>query len=158
MFRLPDQGRAEEGRQPPHSTYCRQRGSRSRRCLARPRPALAQVGPDIPPDIAERVAFDAADTDGDGYVNEAELARDAAVGFGGLDTDRNETLTPPELAPHDPAWFARIDRYGDGVLTFIRGHDEQDQGPSRRATRTTMAGCRSAKWLNEVEAEAGGAS
>lgn len=66
----------------------------------------------------ERLAFDAADTDGDGFVNEAELARDAAVGFSGLDGDHSDTLTPEELEPHDPAKFARVDRNGDGVLTF----------------------------------------
>ena len=32
----------------------------------------------------ERLAFDAADTDGDGLVSEAELARDAAEPFEGL--------------------------------------------------------------------------
>lgn len=66
----------------------------------------------------ERLAFDAADTDGDGFVSEAELARDAAAGFSGLDRDGSETLTPEELGPHDPARFSRIDRNGDGVLTF----------------------------------------
>jgi hypothetical protein len=66
----------------------------------------------------ERLAFDVADTDGDGLVSEAELARDAAAGFSGLDTDRSETLTPDELGPHDPAMFARVDRNGDGALTF----------------------------------------
>jgi hypothetical protein len=81
-------------------------------------PAVAQVDPAIPPDIAERLAFDAADTNGDGYVSEGELTRDAAAGFSGLDKDRSGTLTPQELGPHDPAWFARVDRNGDGVLTF----------------------------------------
>jgi Ca2+-binding EF-hand superfamily protein len=80
--------------------------------------AVAQVDPGIPPDMAERFAFDAADTNGDGYVSEAELARDAAVGFSSLDRDRSGTLTPQELGPHDPAWFARVDRNHDGVLTF----------------------------------------
>jgi Ca2+-binding EF-hand superfamily protein len=70
------------------------------------------------PGFYERVAFDAADTDGDGLVSLAELARDAAAGFSGLDTDRSETLTPGELGAHDPAMFSRIDADGDGVLTF----------------------------------------
>ena len=48
-------------------------------------PAAAQADPSIPPDAAERVAFDAADTNDDGYVSEGELARDAAAGFSGLD-------------------------------------------------------------------------
>jgi hypothetical protein len=82
----------------------------------------------------ERVAFDAADTDGDGFVSEAELARDAAVGFASLDKDGSMTLTPLELGPHDPAMFARVDANGDGVLTFsevminkTRGFEEGDQ-------------------------------
>ena len=73
---------------------------------------------DRPPGFYERLAFEAADTDGDSFVSEAELARDAAAGFSGLDEDRSGTLTPQELGPHDPAMFARVDRNGDGVLTF----------------------------------------
>jgi hypothetical protein len=80
--------------------------------------AAAQVDPSIPPDIVPRIAFDAADTNDDGYVSEGELTRDAAVGFSSLDTDHDGKLTPQELGPHDPAWFARVDRNGDGVLTF----------------------------------------
>ena len=81
-------------------------------------PAVAQIDPAIPPDIDDRIAFDAADTNDDGYVSEGELTRDAAVGFSSLDKDRSGTLTPQELGPHDPAAFARVDRNGDGVLTF----------------------------------------
>ena len=117
-------------------------------------PALAQVGPDIPPDIAERVAFGAADTNGDGYVSEAELARDAAAGFSGLDTDRNEKLTPQELGPHDPAWFARVDRNGDGVLTFTevminktKGFEDGDKNHDGLLSFDEM--------VNEVKAEEG---
>ena len=76
----------------------------------------------------ERFAFDAADTDGDGFVSEGELARDAAAGFSGLDVDRSETLTPEELGPHDPARFARVDRDGDGVLTFNEVMTHKIQG------------------------------
>lgn len=91
--------------------------------------AEAQQGdPEIPPDMAERFAFDAADTNGDGFVSEGELARDAAVGFSALDKDRSETLTPEELGPHDPAQFARVDRNGDGVLTFIEVMINKTQG------------------------------
>ena len=71
------------------------------------------------PGVYERLAFDAADTDGDGLVSEAELARDAAAGFSGLDQDRSGTLTPEELGPHDPAMFSRVDANGDGALTFL---------------------------------------
>jgi Ca2+-binding EF-hand superfamily protein len=81
--------------------------------------ALAQQATgDVAPGFNERLAFDVADTDGDGLVSEAELARDAAAGFSGLDVDRSGTLTPEELGPHDPAMFARVDADGDGVLTF----------------------------------------
>jgi hypothetical protein len=80
--------------------------------------AVAQQADSAAPGFYERLAFDAADTDGDGLVSEAELARDAAAGFSGLDQDRSETLTPQELGPHDPAMFSRIDTDGDGVLTF----------------------------------------
>ena len=46
---------------------------------------------DIAPVAYERFAFDAADTNGDGFVSEGELARDAAAGFSGLDKDRSGT-------------------------------------------------------------------
>ena len=81
----------------------------------------------------ERVAFDAADTDGDGVVNEAEMTRDAAVGFAALDKDGSGTLTPEELGPHDPALFAKVDADGNGQLTFkevmtnkVRAFDQGD--------------------------------
>ena len=77
-----------------------------------------QADGDAAPGAYERFAFDAADTDGDGLVSEAELARDAAAGFSGLDGDLSETLTPQELGPHDPAMFSRIDANGDGALSF----------------------------------------
>ena len=86
------------------------------------------------PGSYERFAFDAADTDGDGLVSEAEFARDAAAGFSGLDVDRSGTLTPEELGPHDPAMFARADADGDGVLSFseimdhkIRAFEQGDE-------------------------------
>jgi Ca2+-binding EF-hand superfamily protein len=85
-------------------------------------PAMAQEAgatADMPGSYSpERIAFDAADTNGDGFVSLPELARDAAVGFATLDKDGSMTLTPAELGPHDPAWFARIDTNHDGVLTF----------------------------------------
>ena len=54
--------------------------------------ALQQAaGPAMPvgePELTyEQIAFDAADTNGDGLVSEGELARDAAVGFATLDKD-----------------------------------------------------------------------
>jgi hypothetical protein len=83
------------------------------------------------PGFYERVAFDAADTDGDGLISEGELARDAAAGFSGLDADRSETLTPQELGPHDPSMFSRIDANGDGVLTFSEVMTNKDSGVRR---------------------------
>jgi Ca2+-binding EF-hand superfamily protein len=80
--------------------------------------AAQQADGGVEPGVYERFAFDAADTDGDGFVSEAELARDAAAGFSGLDRDGSGTLTPEELGPHDPAMFSRVDANGDGVLTF----------------------------------------
>lgn len=82
----------------------------------------------------EQIAFDAADTDDNGYVSLPELARDAAVGFATLDKDGSETLTPQELGPHEPGQFARVDANNDGVLTFsevmankVRAFDEGDK-------------------------------
>ncbi|MGE3295295.1 MAG: EF-hand domain-containing protein [Geminicoccaceae bacterium] len=73
------------------------------------------TGPDY---SIEEIAFIAADTDGDGVITEAEMARDAARGFATLDKDGSGTLTPEELGPHDPALFERVDTDGDGVLSF----------------------------------------
>jgi len=87
-----------------------------------------QADGDMAPGFYERLAFEAADTDGDGFVSEAELARDAAAGFSGLDQDRSETLTPQELGPHDPAMFARVDRDGDRALTFSEVMTHKTQG------------------------------
>jgi Ca2+-binding EF-hand superfamily protein len=118
-------------------------------------PALGQQGdPVIPPGMAERFAFDAADTNGDGFVSEGELARDAAVGFSALDKDRSETLTPEELGPHDPAAFALVDRNGDGVLTFsevmtnkTRGFEDGDKNRDGLLSFEEM--------VDEVKAEEG---
>lgn len=77
--------------------------------------------PDDPMDLGptfQKVAFDAADTDGDNLISEAEFARDAAAAFAGLDENRDRKLTPKELGPHDPAQFKKVDANGDGVLTF----------------------------------------
>jgi hypothetical protein len=87
--------------------------------------------PNAAPGVYERLAFDAADTDGDGLISEAELARDAAAGFSGLDTDRSEMLTPDELGPHDPAMFSRVDRDGDGVLSFSEVMINKNRGFER---------------------------
>jgi Ca2+-binding EF-hand superfamily protein len=117
--------------------------------------AVGQQGdPVIPPGMAERFAFDAADTNGDGFVSEGELVRDAAVGFSSLDKDRSDTLTPQELGSHDPAAFARVDRNGDGVLTFpevmtnkTRGFEAGDQNDDGLLSFEEM--------VEEVKAEEG---
>jgi hypothetical protein len=98
-------------------------------------PAMAQPADEAFTALAqERFGFAAADTDGDDFISEAELARDAAAGFSGLDKDRSGTLTPQELGPHDPSLFARVDRNGDGVLSFseiivhkVGGFEEADR-------------------------------
>ncbi len=79
---------------------------------------LAQQSDGAPEVNAEALAFDAADTDGDGFVSEAELTRDAAHGFATLDKNGDGKLAPGELAPHDPALFKKVDVNGDGFLTF----------------------------------------
>jgi Ca2+-binding EF-hand superfamily protein len=81
-----------------------------------------------------RLAFDTADTDGDGLINEAEMTRDAAAGFAALDKDGSGTLSPAELGEHDPALFAKVDADGNGLLTFkevmtnkVRAFDQGDR-------------------------------
>jgi Ca2+-binding EF-hand superfamily protein len=106
------------------------------------------------PLVQERLAFTAADTNGDGYVSEGELTRDAAVGFSSLDKNHDGKLTPEELGPHDPAWFARVDTNGDGVLTFtevmtnkLKGFEAADKNHDGLLTFDEM--------VNEVKIEEG---
>ncbi|MFO1152084.1 MAG: EF-hand domain-containing protein [Rhodospirillales bacterium] len=86
--------------------------------------ALAQPAPQKLPDpmdfgiFYQQFAFEAADTDGNNLVSEAEFVRDAAVAFSDLDTNHDGKLTPQELGTHDSSKFARIDANNDGVLTF----------------------------------------
>jgi hypothetical protein len=68
--------------------------------------------------VYEKIAFEAADTDGNNLVSEAEFVRDAAAAFAGLDFNRDGKLTAQELGPHDAKRFARIDANRDGSLTF----------------------------------------
>jgi len=68
--------------------------------------------------LYERLAFEIADTNDDGFIDEGEFARDAAAGFSGLDDDHAGFLTVDELDDQDPAAFALIDTSGDGQLTF----------------------------------------
>ena len=68
--------------------------------------------------VYEKIAFEAADTDGNNVVSEGEFVRDAATAFSGLDRNHDRKLTPDELGSPDPRQFALIDTNGDGVLTF----------------------------------------
>jgi Ca2+-binding EF-hand superfamily protein len=78
--------------------------------------AVAQEDPlGVPPG---RPAFELADTDGDGLISEAELARDAAAAFSSLDANRDRRLSPEELGGAAQGGFAEIDVNGDGLLTF----------------------------------------
>jgi hypothetical protein len=65
-----------------------------------------------------RMAFEAADRDGDGQVTEAEIVADMAAAFNALDTNRDRTLEPGELPRPDPEGFRQSDTNGDGRLTF----------------------------------------
>jgi hypothetical protein len=64
------------------------------------------------------LSFLAADANGDGMVDEAELAADQAKRFAQLDADGDDSLSPADLAEHDAASFAAVDRDGDGKLSF----------------------------------------
>lgn len=64
------------------------------------------------------LSFAAADTNGDGLLDEAELVADQAARFTSLDADGDGGLVPGELAGADAAAFERLDRNGDGKLSF----------------------------------------
>ena len=70
------------------------------------------------PYAAERLMFEAADSDGDGRVSEAEMTRDAAAAFSTLDRNRDRRLSRAELGEHDAKLFERVDADTDGMLTF----------------------------------------
>jgi len=79
--------------------------------------AAAQTA--APSTKTDEMSFLAADTNGDGLVDEAELAADQAKRFKQLDASGDGFLTPDELDAHTAAMFAAIDRNGDGKLSFI---------------------------------------
>lgn len=130
--------------------------------IAAAAPAFAQqpptgVEPAEPyPGAYERLAFDAADTDGDGVVSEGELARDAAAGFSSLDRDRGGTLAPGELGPHDPAQFKRVDANGDGALTFAEVMRNKVKA-LERGDKDKDGGLSFQEMVDEVRMEEGGA-
>jgi hypothetical protein len=64
------------------------------------------------------LSFAAADTSGDGFVDEAELGADQAERFASLDADRDGRLVPEELVNADLAAFGKLDTNGDGKLSF----------------------------------------
>jgi Ca2+-binding EF-hand superfamily protein len=66
----------------------------------------------------ERAMFRAADLDGDGLLDEAELAADVIAAFVALDANGDGVLTPDELIGVSEATFARIDSNGDGVISL----------------------------------------
>lgn len=68
--------------------------------------------------LYERLAFEIADTNDDGYIDEGEFTRDAAAGFSGLDDDHEGFLTLDELDNPDPVAFELIDVDGNGQLSF----------------------------------------
>jgi hypothetical protein len=112
------------------------------------------------PDVtytSEEIAFFAADTDGDGLVSEAELARDAARGFATLDKDGSRTLKPEELGPHDAAQFKRVDTNGDGVLTFKEVMANKS-GAFKKGDKNQDGGLSFEEMVGIVEIETGGTS
>jgi Ca2+-binding EF-hand superfamily protein len=106
---------------------------------------------------AEEIAFMAADTDGDGVVTEAELARDAAHGFATLDKNGDGKLSPDELGPHDPALFERVDADGDGMLTFTEVMANKSRA-LKAGDKNQDGGLSFEEMVQVVESEVGGAS
>lgn len=68
--------------------------------------------------LYERLAFEIADTNDDGFIDEGEFTRDAAAGFSGLDDDHAGVITLDELDNPDPVAFALIDTDANGQLSF----------------------------------------
>jgi hypothetical protein len=81
-----------------------------------PTPTWSQATAAVP--TTSELAFHAADTDGSGTVDEAELAADQAKRFQRLDLDGDRALSASELDAHDAARFKTIDADGDGKLSF----------------------------------------
>jgi Ca2+-binding EF-hand superfamily protein len=119
--------------------------------------ASAQQDGGAPEINFEAVAFDAADTDGDGFVSEAELTRDAAHGFATLDKNGDGKLAPGELAPHDPALFKKVDANGDGFLTFKEVMTNKVRA-FKLGDKNQDGGLSFEEMVEIVESETGGAS
>lgn len=69
-------------------------------------------------EVYSRLAFEAADGNGDQTIDEAELVADTAAGFVALDDNGDRRLDRRELQEPDAALFARLDRNRDGSLSF----------------------------------------
>ena len=65
-----------------------------------------------------RATLIAADTNGDGVIDEAEFARDAAAAYSGEDRNRDYRLTRSELPEAPSGAFERMDSNRDGALSF----------------------------------------
>lgn len=78
----------------------------------------AQAVAQSPSGDATRQAFAAADLDGDGVVDEAEVVNDAIVGFVATDTDGDGLISAPDLEEADRAALPGLDANGDGRLDF----------------------------------------
>ncbi len=67
---------------------------------------------------ASRLAFEAADTDGDGRLSEAEVAMDTAAAFAAEDDNGDDHLQPDELQEAGPGDFQALDENNDGKVSF----------------------------------------
>ena len=87
-------------------------------CAIGSAPATANAESVIVTEQLERAMFRAADLDGDGFLDEAELAADVIAAFVALDRDGDGVLSPEVLVGVSEATFARIDSNGDGVISL----------------------------------------
>ncbi|TQV72557.1 hypothetical protein FKG95_25635 [Denitrobaculum tricleocarpae] len=69
-------------------------------------------------ELATRAAFEAADQNGDGLIDEAELAHDTIEGFVAIDSDGNRSLESGELGADFQDAIAPMDGDGNGSLSF----------------------------------------
>lgn len=65
-----------------------------------------------------QAAFEAADQNNDGVIDEAEYVSDFVTGFVALDDDKNRKIHKNELANHDPKTFSASDLNQDGYLSL----------------------------------------
>lgn len=65
-----------------------------------------------------QAAFEAADQNNDGVIDETEYVSDFVAGFMALDDDKDRKIHAKELADHDPQSFAKSDTNQDGYLSL----------------------------------------